>query len=371
MGRKKMNLDGPISVRLTPAQQDWIDEKRNGVLGNKLNDNSILRDCLSFVMRQDKHVQNDVLKGMYREEGLVRSYGEQAEDNSWSIHSYQKGYYEWSLAEYGRLALDGGSMGLQRLAHAKSTYILLFLAAEIRREAYLNAGDALRRGKITPDWHAYFQEADRCLRLALFHAREFMRCNRELPAGKINREFIIYYNLCCTYSLLAQYSVEALIPKWREPAAGRALGERLSECLGNRGGVQSEDEAWSEIGKGWRQMLPKAEVANLKRRTDGYAREALRCLDAIERDGAKYHAAAYLDTSFIARRAVDDPDLTFLRCDDSEEIRAAFEHWSTSRVGSRRDFFLSYFNSLPEALRREIESPEAATLSDLAPPLGG
>jgi len=320
-----------------------------------------LRRCIDYVMAQSEDVKREVLSGIYSKDAGIKGYGELAEDQAWANHSYYKRYYEWSLAEW-RLATEGAgaSLGQQRLAFCKSSYCLLFLAAEIRREAYDEAGEALKAGKVNMlTWKSYFREADRCLHLALIQTREFMRCNEDLPAGSINREFVIYYNNACSYSLLAQYEVEASIPAWRPSAKGRELCERLLERRSDCAEEAEEDEVWTEIGKNWRRMLSKGEVKLIQKRADRYARLAIQNLEAIkygENGSTRYFPTGYLDTSFIARRARIDPDLTFLRCDGSDKTRHDFEKWCVDRTKSRRGFFTDYYDELPDEVKQAVKS---------------
>ncbi len=128
---------------------------------------------------------------------------------------------------------------------------------------------------------------------------------------------ILRYNLACTYSLMAQFTVEAAL-------VGHAPLTTVRAAAGVRGAGKPSDEEldrkcaalWQELGRDWRDLVPH----EIRDEAAVRARAAMKWLQETSNEKGMPRLGG-----FIYEFAESDPDLLLIRHD--KELGSEFQGW--------------------------------------------
>jgi hypothetical protein len=303
--KREGNTVAPVFVRLDQDLRDWFEAfcKDSG-----RSQNRVITRLLEYLRKLEDFDRNQLLESQ-----VVPAFSVLLERLEWATHAFSKTYWTWSLQEFQEvehLADKLNASGIRWLARYKESYCWLDIAMFWRNQA-LQDGP---RG---------FTRACTAVRNSLVLSQNHLDHTQHR---------VIFFNVACAWSLLAQFEVE------------EQLMRKDSPCIPE---LKKGPEAWSTIGNTWRNEIADKLFTD---KIDSYAKKALYFFRLVaERDDT----IPPLDHAFLLRSWESDLDFLFLRND--EEHRKLFRDMATTALSthSLKDAFDALSRRITDAQRTE------------------
>jgi hypothetical protein len=255
-------------------------------------------------------------------------------------HAFARKFYSWAYEEYTMMSqsVDNNDYDLWTFIHFKSAYCLLEISYGIRHEILdkLKARDP----KVDNLWGDYYDAADHCVSMALWHYKEIEALGEEHP--------VCYYNKACAWSLKCQNKVEREVgPDMRDMSAVAQV--HRSEDANDAG-----EKPWKVLAQSWRKSMAGTAGAAVVEQVGRFAANCMsefHNLTLYDKNTSMGFKPLY-DTVFLYELASTDTDLDFIRYDPSTSDK--FGAFLGGYDGSR----LTSFNKIKERLPSHLQLRE-------------
>jgi hypothetical protein len=320
-GTARKSAGVPLFARIDPTLRDWLRDKSENLAG--LTEKQVLSNILNYIKSlNNPELVGSILTGKATPDssavGTIVS--EAIELTVWAEHAFVRPFYMWALEEYSHLheIVGAEDVGLKRLAHYKQSYCYGQTCLELRSE--------LLERQQWDKWDEYYEAADHCAYLSLWHSQEFERLGGLHPA--------VIYNKACAFSLRAQFAVERSLG-WDSEFMKKMAPAPVNPASqpGEARIIPSDSKAlqrsiWKDLGEKWRDEIPRREIRDLEYSVDRYSESSLNHLHKLSEYDDNHSIKKHIyDIAWLYNLADEDWDLTFIRFDP--KTRERFGRWVT------------------------------------------